>query len=387
MNISPAPVASIVEHCAPGFGPVVDAFRANFAREDDYSELGAAFCVVQSGKVVVNLAGGRRHSDAPGDWQADTLVNVFSTGKGLVALAIALLVEEGVLDYEQSVAHYWPEFAAHGKGSISVAELLSHQAGLAGFKEQLAPAALYDRPLLTAKLAAQAPFHTAGEATCYHPMTFGYLADELVRRASGAGLRQLVRQRFQEGLGLDLYIGCPASERDRLASLAEPPVAELALPAELSDAARAALSNPQIEAAWANSEAWRDAELPAANVHASALALAKLYSILASGGTFGERKMLGAGTIEQLCAVRSSRQDQLLQLPMQWCAGLIRNTAGLYGPAENSFGHSGWGGSFACADVEHDVAMAYVCNRMGAELVGDPRTQGLCASVYRCLAA
>ncbi len=373
------------ELCAAGFEPVIEAFRANFKRRDNYRDLGAAFCVVQAGRVIVNLAAGHRHPDAPGAWEADTLVNVFSTTKGLVALALALLVEEGYLEYEQSVANYWPEFAAAGKESITVAQLLSHQAGLAGFRIDVAPEALYDRASLAAQLASQPAFHAPGEATCYHPMTFGFLADELARRASGSGLRQIVRERFQHGLGLDLYIGCPASERDRLASLVAPPTVELALPAELPEDARSALANPQVQAAWANTDIWLDAELPAANGHASAEALAKLFSVLASGGRFEDRHLLSPATIEQFCTVRSSRQDHLLQLPMQWCAGVIKNTAGLYGPAVGSFGHSGWGGSFVCADVERDLAMAYVCNRMGSELVGDPRTTGLCTTVYQCL--
>lgn len=385
MNSASPPIALGAGLVAPGFEPLVEAFCANFLRSDDYREIGAAFCVVQDGQVVVNLAAGRCHTDRPGEWQDDTLVNVYSTTKGVTALVVALLVQDSVLDYEAPVARYWPQFAAKGKGRLTVAQLLSHQSGLAGFREPLAHQDLYDRQKLVDLLAAQAPFHTPGEATCYHPMSFGFLVDELVRRADGRSIRELVRDRFHQALGIDVFIGCPGGSRDKLATLSPPPDPDPALLEALPEDARAALTNPQVRADASGTNAWLDAELPAANGHASAEALARLFSILANGGNYHGQSILGASTLRQLCQLRSKRTDRLLQLPMQWCAGLARNTAGLYGPARSCFGHSGWGGSFACADTEKNLAMAYVCNHMGAELVGDPRTTHLCNTVYRCL--
>ncbi len=367
---------------APGFEPVVTAFRDNFSADRDRPELGAAFALFRDGELVVDLAGGVRDATGGEPWTSDTLVNVYSTTKVITALTIAVLVDRGALAYDAPVCRYWPAFAAAGKENITVAELLSHQAGLAGFRDPLTLEALYDNEARAAQLAAQAPWHAPGEDTCYHPITFGFLADGLVRGATGRDLRNWTEELFHGEAAPDYYLGCPGEARSRVARLEGPPDADLIALHNAPADAVAALTNPPITAEASATDAWRDASLPAANGHASAAGLARLLSIIATRGRLDGAELLSAATLADLCTVRSERPDRLLQMPLAWCAGVLRNTAGLYGPRPGVYGHSGWGGSFACAEPEAGIAFAYVCNRMGADLVGDPRSRSLCQAVY-----
>ncbi|MEQ9394835.1 serine hydrolase domain-containing protein [Haliea sp.] len=367
-----------VTQVAPGFEPLAEAFQANFQRNDDYREVGAAFCLLRHGEVLANLAGGVTAVSGENPWRQDTLVNVYSTTKAVVALAIAILVERGVLDYEAPVNDYWRDFRGHGKEKLTVAELLSHQAGLPGFQQAVSLQDLYDSERMENLLAQQAPIHPPGENTCYHPITFGFLANALVRHATGRDLRYWVDTLFHRELGLDVFIGCPGAESGRVATLIPPTAADPSDLEAMSEVVRLALTNPVIPAEVAATAAWRKAALPAANGHASAAGLAHLFSMLTDG------QSLDAQTLKALFKVRSSRQDALLQMPMAWCAGLVRNDTGLYGPVKNVYGHSGWGGSFVCVDPDKGLSFAYVCNRMGADLVGDPRARALCEAVYHC---
>lgn len=364
---------------APGFEPLAEAFRANFRRDDNYREVGAALCLLRHGEVLANLAGGSVAVGAASPWRQDTLVNVYSTTKAVVALAIAMLVDRGALAYDAPVSRYWPAFRGQGKEQLTVAEMLSHQAGLSGFRQQVSQEDLYDSERMENLLAAQAPYHPPGKATCYHPVTFGFLANGLVRHATGRDLRHWVHTLFQEPLDLDVFLGCPRAVRDRVATLVPPPAVDFPALSAMPELVQSALANPVITAEAAATDGWREACLPAANGHASAAGLARLFSLLTDG------KSLQAQTLNALYTVRSTRRDALLQLPMAWCAGLVRNTTGLYGPVEHVYGHSGWGGSFVCVDPDNGLSFAYVCNRMGADLVGDPRAQALCAAIYACV--
>jgi CubicO group peptidase (beta-lactamase class C family) len=379
-----APLETVSGRVAPGFEPVATAFRQNFAAEREAPDLGAAFVLLRDGEAVVDLVGGYRDPARQDPWTRDTLVNVYSTTKAVTALAIAALVERGHIAYDTAVADFWPAFAAAGKDSVTVGQLLSHQAGLAGFREPVSLEALYDSEARAAQLAAQTPWHPPGADTCYHPMTFGFLADGLVRAATGRDLSSWVSELFDRSGEADCYLGCPRTEAGRVATLVPPPAADLSALANAPPDALAALTNPAVTAEAAATKAWREASLPAANGHASAAGLARLLAIVASGGRLDGEPLLGEETLAGLCRVRSERPDRLLQLPLAWCAGLLRNTAGLYGPRPEVYGHSGWGGSFACADPGAGIAFAYVCNRMGSDLVGDPRSSSLCRAVYEC---
>ena len=179
---SSQPVVAVDGHCDPRFGPLREAFGANFAER---GEIGAAVCVMIDGHVVADLYGGWADQARGRRWQPDTLVNMFSVGKGLVAACASRLAGQGTLDLDATVAACWPEFAAAGKSAITVRQLLSHQAGLPAVRRRLPPGAMLDWPAMTAALAEQEPWWEPGTAHGYHVNTFGFLVGEVIRRITG----------------------------------------------------------------------------------------------------------------------------------------------------------------------------------------------------------
>ena len=245
------------------FAGVCAAFAASFA---EGLELGARFTAYLDGAPVVDLVGGWADRAHTRPFAADILAPVFSVTKAATAVMMARLVDAGRLAYDQPVAEVWPEFAAAGKGAVTVAQVLSHQAGLSGFPEPMDPADWFDTPLICARLAAMAPLWPPGTASGYHPLTFGYIAGEIFRRVDGRTLGVALRQDVAEPLGLDLWIGLPESEDARVAQMQKPPA-----PAdfgELNAATRAAFLTRWAAPAGRPSAQWRRMEAPASNGHA-----------------------------------------------------------------------------------------------------------------------
>ncbi|HEY1961004.1 MAG TPA: serine hydrolase domain-containing protein [Rhizomicrobium sp.] len=373
--------AEIKGAVAQGFEGVREAFAANFAREGNYQEVGAALAAFHHGRCVVDLWGGYADRARTKPWAHNTLINVWSSTKGIVAVAIAILVDRGLVRYEDTVVSVWPEFAHAGKDTVTLAQVMSHQAGLPGFVEPTVLEDQYDWKSCCGKLARQAPAWPPGTATSYHAMTYGWLAGEIVRRVTGKSVGRFVRAEIAGPLRADIFIGLPEDEEPRVAEMIGPRVA-VALP-PLSAAAMMALTNPEQSAEAPNARAWRAAEIPAANGQANAMGLARLYAMLAGGGELDGARLLSRDAVERLAepATSGGRIDMFLGFPDSWGMGVALNTPGIYGPNPRAFGHSGWGGSFGCADPDAGVAIGYVCNQMGPELVGDPRTAGLCHAI------
>ena len=372
-------------HAAPGFERVRDQFAANFERDDAYREVGASLAVYRGEALVVDLWGGARDAAGTVPWTPDTLVNVWSTTKGVTAIALAKLVDQGRIDYAAPVARYWPEFTQNGKAAITVSQLLSHQAGLPGFTEPMPMEDFYNWEIVTRRLAAQAPMWPPGTKNSYHAMTFGFLAGELIRRASGLSVGEYLAREVAGPLSADIFIGLPLSEESRVAPLIAPKIAAPFDLAQMPPEAAAAVSNPLMAPTLPNDRAWRAAEIPAGNGHATARGLARLYGAVASGGTLDGVRLMGPRTVAALAEVQTERVDILLGAAPFWAHGVILNAVGLYGPRAHVFGHSGWGGSFGCADTQDAVSIGYVMNQMGDRVVGDPRSTALCEAVFACV--
>jgi CubicO group peptidase (beta-lactamase class C family) len=374
-------------YVAPGFEAAREAFAANFARAGDYREIGAALAAFHRGRLVVDLHGGFADAARTRPWRSDTLVNVWSATKGAMAAAVAVLVDRGLIAYADPVVSVWPEFAAAGKAATTIGQLMSHQAGLPGFAEPTTPEDQLDFAGCVAKLERQAPAWAPGTATSYHAMTFGWLAGEIIRRVSGVSPGTFVAQALAGPLAADIFIGLPQALEPRVAEILAPRRAPETPP--LSPAAMMALTNPAQRPGAPNVRAWRAAEIPAANGQASAMGLARLYAALVGGGELEGARILSPEGVSRLTAPATSdgRIDQFLGFTDAWAMGVALNRPGIYGPNRDAFGHSGWGGSFGCADPAAEVAIGYVCNQMGPELVGDPRTAGLCQAVLACAAA
>lgn len=364
---------------APGFEPVIDAFAGNFA---EGLETGAGFAAWIGDDLVVDLTGGFADRATSRPWTKDTIVPVYSVSKGISALVIARLVSDGLIDYDTPLAYYWPDFGAHGKDRVTVAEALSHQAGVPGFAEPIDPALWLDPPALSARLAEEPPQWTPGAGSGYHPLNWGYLAGELVRRVSGRSLGTILQEDICAPLGLDFRIGTPASEHERVAELKRP----TAFPelGELNAHKRAAFLTK-----WAAPDRggaiWREIEIPSANGHGTAAAVARLYGAYANQGQIGTTRLFDADTYAALTRERCRGLDRVLPFDMSFGAGIMRNVTGAFGPNPDTLGHSGWGGSAAFGDPDQQLSAAYVMNRQSNILLGDPRPGRLVAALYGCL--
>jgi CubicO group peptidase (beta-lactamase class C family) len=371
----------------PGFAPVREAFQSLFR---DQGEVGSALCLVLDGRTVVDIWGGSADAARTRPWQRDTIVNVYSTTKGITAVAAAMLVDRGLLDVEAPVANYWPEFAAAGKERIPVKWLLSHEAGLPAVDASIPPGGALDWGTMIALLAAQKPAWEPGKAMGYHAITYGWLVGEVIRRVTGKTPGQFVRDEIAKPLGADFFIGLPEEEDARTADII-PPAGQPALGggrAPDSLAARAlGIASPPAGAP-VNSRAWRAAELPAANGHSDARALARIYGALARGGEIDGVRLLGQPAIDRFAAEAVSGRDCVLDMDVRRTLGFILSTPGgryHWGPNPRTFGHSGAGGSLGFADPGTRLGFGYVMNQMSAGLSADPRWAPMIDAVYRCL--
>ncbi|MEV5802330.1 serine hydrolase domain-containing protein [Streptomyces collinus] len=378
-------------HCDAQFEAVRTAFEENFRER---GELGAAVTVTVGGEVVVDLWGGWADADRTRPWERETLVNVWSTSKGPTALCAHILAERGLLNFDAPVAEYWPEFAAAGKEKVLVRHLLSHRSGLSGLREPHSVEQLYDWELTTRRLAATEPWWEPGTVSGYHAITFGHLVGEVVRRISGLAPGAFLEREVTGPLGVDFTIGLPEKEAGRAAELVHPPAAsgseQVASFGRLTPAVLAALANPLVGAAEANTPEWRAAEIPAANGHGTARAVAALYGIFAGRGAYGGRRLLSPESAERVREGQGRCRDLVLGPGLGTVTEIglglwLSGPNGSYGPNPRAFGHDGFGGSCGLADPEAGVSLGYVMNRMGPHIADDPRKMALVEALYRAL--
>jgi CubicO group peptidase (beta-lactamase class C family) len=412
-------VTTISGWVATGFQDVADAFQANF---DDGAEVGAAFAAYHRGQKVADLWGGVADQTTGRPWEEDSVVLVYSTTKGVTAMCANRLAQAGVLDVEEPVAAYWPEFAQAGKEKVTVADLLAHRAGLAWIDGRMSFDEMLEWDPVVKALERQAPSWPPGSAHGYHATTYGWLVGEVVRRVTGVSIGTFLRNEITGPLEADFFIGLPASEEPRVARLVSflgrlaasratteggrtagvvgggPDLAHLAQldPTYLAqdgplfkalEAPGGAMSDPEI---WHNPRL-HAAEIPAANGICDARSLARLYSScvsdvkIASGVDF---RILTPQQVERAVQPETTGPDTvLLGLDIQWGLGFNVNrgliaAAGLGGP--RAFGHFGMGGSVGWADPNAELAMGYVMNRMELGTTGDARSFRL---MQACLAA
>jgi CubicO group peptidase (beta-lactamase class C family) len=365
----------------PRFSAVREVFAASF---EAGQELGARFSVVERGELVLDLWGGFADRQRARPFDARTLTPVFSTTKAIAALLIARLVDQGRLDYAQPVADVWPEFAQAGKEAITMEQVMSHQDGLSGFPDEMEPSLWFDWDAICAKLAAMAPLWPPGSASGYHPITFGYLTGEIFRRVDGRTMGTALREDLAQPFDLDLWIGLPDAEHSRVADLQRPS----ALPnfGEINEATKAAFLTPWSSPAGRGQAEWRRMEIPSANGHATAQALARLMGALANDGWLDGETILSPALIAEASRERIHGQDLVLPFVMSWGAGFMRNApVKVWGAGEDTFGHSGWGGSCAFADPRAGLGGAYVMNKQSTDLIGDVRAKRLIEAVYAAL--
>ena len=377
-------------HCDARFKGVREVFAASF---ESGAELGASLCLYRDGELVVDLWGGFANAAKTIPWQRDTMSPSFSTTKGVASTVLHVLADRRLVDYDRSVAHYWPEFAQAGKADIPVRMLLSHRAGLPAVARPLAPADIYDWKTMTTALAEQKPWWTPGTRHGYHALTYGWLVGELVRRASGMGIGRYVREHVAAPLGAEFWIGLPQELDARTAELVQGPIATGGpnmmdvIAKEPEGMLAKAFANPPLFLISPNTRDWRAAELAAANGHTSAFALARIYAALANGGQLDGVRLLGRDAIDNARIVQSDGQDAVLPLVTRFGLGfMLPPDNEPLGPNPRVFGHGGAGGSLGLADPEAGIGFGYVMNCMHTGLwLVDPRPRALLSALYSSL--
>jgi CubicO group peptidase (beta-lactamase class C family) len=357
------------------FAAVGAVFEAGLVNGAD---VGASVCVNVDGETVVDLWGGFADADRTRPWQPDTIVNVFSCTKTMTALTALLVADRAGVDVAAPVARYWPEFAANGKETVTVAHLLSHSSGLSGWAEPIEATDLYDWEKVTALLAAQAPFWPPGTASGYHVFTQGYLVGEVVRRVTGRTLGTVFREEIAEPLGADVHIGLPAGEDARVADVIPPATGPAPLDRPTGLQANAA-TNPRFDVEVTGSRAWRGAEIPAANGTSNARAMAAVLSVLACGGVAAGRRLLSEAGCRRALEVQVEGRDLVLDLPLRFGLGFA--VAGPMMPNPNTLYWGGLGGSVVIVDLDARTTFAYAPNRMG-DTLADVRGLGLAMAMW-----
>ena len=388
----------IAGHVAPGFEPVEATFRETLC---DDRELGAACAVMYRGELVVDLCGGYRDAQRTEPWTEDTLVLVFSATKGVAAAAMAHAHSQGYFDYDDRVADYWPAFAQHGKGDVTVRQLLAHQAGVAAIGRNMTPTDVADRESLIDRLAAKEPDWEPGTRHGYHAWSLGWYESELLRRTDPAGrtLGTYVTEELFDPLDESFYIGVPESVDSQVAHVEPfspldalrnvgsfPPRMLLGLANPFSTVSRAMNPFDVSTPADLNAPEWRRLEIPAGNGIGTARALAQLYGVLATDGSPLD---IDRETLDMLAAPGRSptrdRRDVVLGTDTSYSLGFWKPFDGFEFGSKAAFGAPGAGGSFAFADPEQELGFAYTPNRMGTHVWDDPRELRLRLAVTACL--
>ena len=380
-----------------GLEPLVEAFAANFAQR---GEQGAALAVYRHGQPVLNIWAGTRDNAAAdlkgAPWEEDTRVNIYSASKGLVAISVLQLVARGELVLDAPVADYWPEFAQADKGAITLRQILCHRAGLSAFNARRKDSDIFDWATITAAIADESPWWEPGTAQGYSPFIFGWILGELVRRVSGyASFNDYFQARVAQPVGANCTFGVAADQLDALAdtaslnsSIAQPMTSPGADSASLGKLMKAdprgvtnrAFVNPMSLMTAPNTRPWRQAQIPAANCHASASALAAIYGGLTVG------KLLPESHLPLCWQEQTAEHDRVLGLPLRFSCGFMLSQERpdcRFGRGARGFGHPGAGGSLGFADPDHGIGFGYVTARQGQSLLIDQRAIHLIDALYQ----
>lgn len=380
------PAGHIAGQVSRGFEAVRDAFAENFARR---GELGGACCVYYRGEKVVDLWGGVRNQATGEPWEEDTMVLVYSTTKGLAAMTLALAHSRGWLDYDERVATYWPEFAQNGKDTITVRQLLAHQAGLFALDERLDRSVVADLDRLAVILARQKPAWKPGTRQAYHAITLGYFENELLRRVDPGrrSLGQFFQEEIATPLGLEFYIRLPESIPDsRLATITRPSLLDLLRGFGFRFSLLAFNPRSKITRALVGSQLPHDPqriyarnfEVPAGGGVGTARGIAHAYGVFATGGRELE---LRPQTLNLLAApaipATHGFHDECMKGEARFSLGFMKPGPVWAFGSDRAFGMPGSGGSLGFADPKTGVGYGYVTNRLGTALTGDPRDLAL----------
>ncbi|MBC7593699.1 MAG: beta-lactamase family protein [Kineosporiaceae bacterium] len=384
---------------APGtlderFTALPDLLRANV---EDGTELGVSLCVVHNGDVVVDIWDGWFDRDKTLPWQQDTLTPVWSITKTMTNLAALVLVDRDQLDVNERVAHYWPEFGANGKADVLVRHLLGHTSGVSGWAQPVTVDDLYDWDKSTAMLAAQEPWWEPGSASGYHLLNQGHLVGEVIRRITGLSLGQFFAKEIAGPLGADFHIGMEPADFDRVSPVTPPRPLDLDLSTIDPDGIPVhTFTGPFVNVSETRTDRWKTAEIPAANGHGNARSVARVQSLVSHGGEIDGVRLLSPKTLELIFNEQAHGKDVVLDVLLRFGIGYALpepKTVPSVPHGRRCF-WGGLGGSFVLNDLENNLTIAYVMNKMifeyapGTRLtrpVGDSRSDAYIAAIYEAL--
>ena len=350
-------------------------------------DVGCTACVAVEGEVVADVWGGWADEEKTRPWERDTIVNVWSTTKTMTALAALVLADRGDLDVDAPVARYWPEFAQNGKDGVLVRHLMSHTAGLPGFDPPLSNEELFDWDTTCANLAAQAPWWEPGTASGYHAITQGQLVGEVVRRITGVSLGTFFAKEIAGPLDADFHIGTDPVHFDRISNVIAPPGHSVSEGMDPNDEIqrRMAASTPDVTAQTAWTEAFRRAELPAANGHGNARSVARIQAAVSNGGVSGRVRLLSRSPEDVIFREQCNGTDLMFRMPLRHGIGYGLPNEMIPFPSPRTCFWGGWGGSLVINDFENKMTVAYVMNKMGEGTTGDARGATIIAAAYGAL--
>lgn len=379
-------MAEIHGSCDPRFADLPDILSDSI---DSGADLGASIAVVLDDRPVVDLWGGWADAGRTRRWAEDTITNVWSTTKTMMALSALLLVERGQLDPFAPVARYWPEFAANGKEAVEVRHLLSHTSGVSAWAQPVTHADLYDWERSTAMLAAQAPWWEPGEGSGYHVLNYGHLVGEVIRRVDGRTPRQFIAEELAGPFGADFQIGVRDEDLGRVSDIVPPPPLPFDVehldPALMENIAIRSLTGPLIGAPTANTAAWRHADIGGANGHSNARGVARLQSVIANDGVLDGQRILSADTLDLIGQEQAHGPDRVLIIPLRWGIGYgLPETDSLpYIPEGRICFWGGYGGSMIVMDRDRRMTVAYMMNVMEPGIIGGLRARAILESCFR----
>ena len=369
------------------FASAIEQFAENI---DSKADTGASFAASIDGEMVVDVWGGFQDEARTRPWEENTLVNVWSSTKTVSFLCALVLADRGLLDFDTPVCDYWPEFAAKGKEKVLVWHLLNHAAGLSGLDAEVETSVHYDWDRMTSLLAAQVPWWEPGTQTGYHALTQGYLIGELVRRVTGKTPGEFTRDEIAGPLNADFHIGAPDAVLPRICDLIVPEGTNSnndQLDSDPDSISRRTFRSPKATAEDANTEAWRKAEIPAANGQGNARSLVRIQTPLACDGSAFGVDLVSPETARSIMEERISGEDLVLRIPLSFGLGFGLNKGPVpLTPNPNSCFWAGWGGSTVVIDQDARVVTAFAMNRMFPSLIGDTRSHLIREKFYEDLA-
>ena len=377
------------------FSGVVTAFRRNF---EDLGEVGASVAIMHEGRLVVDIWSGHSDTGLSQPWKHDTITNVFSITKTMATLSALVLADRGDLDVFKPVADYWPEFAANGKEKIEVRHLMSHTSGLSGWDKKITIREICDWRESTAILAEQLPWWQPGTSSGYHALTQGHLVGEVIRRITGESIGEFFAKEIAEPLGADFHIGLDEKDFYRVSDVIYPTedirdqmierARSLVRLGITDDVAVKTLQNPRNNEDNVNSKWWRKAEIPAANGHGNARSVATIQGLITNDGEMNGVQLLKTETIDLIFQEQSNGLDLVFLMPLRFGIGYaLPNEEFSFLPQDRRVCFwGGNGGSIIVNDVDENVTISYVMNKMIATpTVGDARGIGIIEAAYKAL--